>query len=294
MPPHLAHIAQEALANLSAPAAVANPSSLSSAPSQSPKQPFSFLAVLDFEATCDEQSGGGPRFGPQEVLEFPIVLLDTASGAVVSTFHHYVTPVVHPQLTPFCTQLTGITQQMVSPSSGALPFATVWAHANEWLHKQGLLPSAGGPPTFAFATCGDWDLRQMLPAQLAQMGVSKRDIAAHWASWINVKDAFNSFYQPKVPARGMTDMLQKLRIPLQGRHHSGIDDSKNIAAVCARMLQDGCVFRYTYQRKEKAAVAAAPNGAAAPAAAPSPSSAFAPGPSALQSALGRSQQSRFQ
>jgi len=29
-------------------------------------------------------------------------------------FHEYVRPVGHPILTEFCTQLTGITQQMVS------------------------------------------------------------------------------------------------------------------------------------------------------------------------------------
>ena len=32
---------------------------------------------------------------------------------IESTFHMYVQPIVHPQLTPFCTELTGIIQAMV-------------------------------------------------------------------------------------------------------------------------------------------------------------------------------------
>jgi hypothetical protein len=42
-------------------------------------QPYRYLAVLDFEATCDDSQG----FGPQEIIELPIVLLDTSTGAVV-------------------------------------------------------------------------------------------------------------------------------------------------------------------------------------------------------------------
>jgi len=32
---------------------------------------------------------------------------------VVAEFQTYVKPVIHPQLTPFCTELTGITQDKV-------------------------------------------------------------------------------------------------------------------------------------------------------------------------------------
>jgi inhibitor of KinA sporulation pathway (predicted exonuclease) len=40
----------------------------------------------------------------------------------------------------------------------------------------------------------------------------------------------------------MTDMLDKLNIPLEGRHHSGIDDSKNTAKIMIKMIQDGLKY----------------------------------------------------
>ena len=43
----------------------------------------------------------------------------------------------------------------------------------------------------------------------------------------------------KYRARGMTDMLDSLGLELEGRHHSGIDDTLNIARVVVELLQRG-------------------------------------------------------
>lgn len=41
----------------------------------------------------------------------------------------------------------------------------------------------------------------------------------------------------------LTIMLEKLGMDYDGRPHSGLDDSKNIARIAVRMLQDGCELR---------------------------------------------------
>jgi len=41
----------------------------------------------------------------------------------------------------------------------------------------------------------------------------------------------------------MPDMLDLCKLKLQGKHHSGIDDSKNIAACATKTLEMG--FEYT-------------------------------------------------
>lgn len=46
---------------------------------------------------------------------------------------------------------------------------------------------------------------------------------------------------------GMTGMLQKCGLELEGRHHSGIDDTRNIARVLWKMLEEG----YTDPRMKK-------------------------------------------
>ena len=66
-----------------------------------------YLLVLDFEATCGES--GFPRH-QMEVIEFPTLVYDLQEKKEVGRFHEYVKPVIRPQLTGFCTSLTGITQ----------------------------------------------------------------------------------------------------------------------------------------------------------------------------------------
>ena len=69
-----------------------------------------YLLVLDFEATCGES--GFPK-DQVEIIEFPTIVYDLQEKKELGRFHEYVKPVIQPQLTEFCTQLTGITQ--VSP-----------------------------------------------------------------------------------------------------------------------------------------------------------------------------------
>jgi len=66
-----------------------------------------YLLVLDFEASCGES--GFPR-DQMEIIEFPTIVYDLQEKKEVGRFHEYVKPVIRPQLTEFCTKLTGITQ----------------------------------------------------------------------------------------------------------------------------------------------------------------------------------------
>ena len=47
----------------------------------------------------------------QEIIEFPILKLNGRTMEIESTFHMYVQPVVHPQLTPFCTEVRALAGQ---------------------------------------------------------------------------------------------------------------------------------------------------------------------------------------
>lgn len=204
---------------------------------------FTHLCVLDFEATCLD----GVRIFPQEVIEFPVVILDIASRQVVGEFHQYVKPTAHPQLSAFCTELTGIQQHTVD---SATPFPEVYTSLKEWMKKERLFPddpSGSGSAhaeaiRYAFVTCGDWDLKTCLPHQLSHL-----QLASHtcFQQWINLKFAFVHMYGGK--PLGMDGMLAKLQMPLVGRHHSGIDDARNIASIAKRMLADGWVPKITSQ-----------------------------------------------
>lgn len=71
---------------------------------------FDYLVVIDFEATCDNKTS----LTPQEIIEFPAVLVNLETLRIQAVFRTYVKPVCHPQLTEFCKRLTGIQQEQVS------------------------------------------------------------------------------------------------------------------------------------------------------------------------------------
>jgi phosphohistidine phosphatase SixA len=123
-------------------------------------------------------------------------------------------------------------------NSGMSLFETLKLH-EQWLQKHNLV-NHDTPITsieqkrFPYVTCGDWDLKTCLPNQLAHHNMKMPNI---FRSWVNIKKAYGQFYYRK--ASGMTSMLNDLGLGLQGQHHSAIDDSKNIARVCSRMIADG-------------------------------------------------------
>ncbi len=65
------------------------------------------VLVIDLEATCDDADG--LPASDMEIIEIGAVWA-TAEGTVLDTFQALVRPVVRPQLTPFCRQLTNIQQ----------------------------------------------------------------------------------------------------------------------------------------------------------------------------------------
>ncbi|ELK26058.1 ERI1 exoribonuclease 3, partial [Myotis davidii] len=195
-----------------------------------PPQRYHYFLVLDFEATCDK-----PQIQPQEIIEFPILKLNGRTMEIESTFHMYVQPVIHPQLTPFCTELTGIIQAMVD---GQPSLQQVLERVDEWMAKEGLLdPNVKS----IFVTCGDWDLKIMLPGQCQYLGLP---VADYFKQWINLKKAY-SFAMGCWPKNGLLDMNKGLSLQHIGRPHSGIDDCKNIANIMKTLAYRGFIFKQT-------------------------------------------------
>ena len=209
---------------------------------------FDFYIVLDFEATCEENQ----RLPDQEVIEFPMVVVDAASLNVVSMFQQYVRPLRRPTLSPFCTQLTGIIQSTVDIAS---PFPAVWSAATSFLADLGVLSVSGAPPArkAVLVTCGDWDLKTMLPMQWSVSGFDPSKLPQLFHTWCNIKTVFKNAF-PTVQCHGMTDMLSHLGLALEGRHHSGLDDSKNIARILVSLVTRGVKVSATWRPVKPRAV----------------------------------------
>lgn len=202
-----------------------------------PQQPYRYLCVLDFEATCERNS---PPPRPQEIIEFPVVLLDTHTLTVVDEFHQYVRPIHHPKLTDFCTELTGITQAQVD---AGVTFPVCMELLRVWLVKNGLLADHGAPADTAThawlsVSCGKWDHDTMLPEQCATSGMRLPD---YFRQACDIKQVFDHVDHSRKKF-SMPMMLRRLGLELVGRHHSGIDDARNITRIAIELIRRGAVF----------------------------------------------------
>ncbi|NXJ60795.1 ERI2 exoribonuclease, partial [Rostratula benghalensis] len=207
-------------------------------------QPFGYLIVLDFEATCWRETG--PR--RPEIVEFPAVLLNTSTGEIESEFHTYVQPQEHPILSEFCTELTGITQNQVDEG---VPLNICLSQFLKWIQKiqkekkvifSSDIPShsTSEAKPCTFVTWTDWDLGVCLHYECKRKQLRKPDILN---SWIDLKATYRAFYNRK--PKGLSGALQDLGIAFAGREHSGLDDSRNTARLAWRLICDGCVLKVT-------------------------------------------------
>src|SRR5258707_686594 len=71
-----------------------------------------YYLIVDVEATCSDV-GAVPR-NEMEIIEIGAVVQDSRTFEIKSEFQSFVRPVRNPDLTEFCTQLTGISQAKVA------------------------------------------------------------------------------------------------------------------------------------------------------------------------------------
>ncbi|CAG8852829.1 31149_t:CDS:2, partial [Gigaspora margarita] len=92
-------------------------------------QPFQYYLCFDVEATCEQ--GGGFDY-KNEIIEFPVLLIESKTFNVVDVFHSYVKPSNNPVLSKFCIELTGIPQSTIDISPS---FPEVLCRFQDFLHS---------------------------------------------------------------------------------------------------------------------------------------------------------------
>jgi len=194
------------------------------------QQPFKHYLVLDFESTCQE----GSRIDPQEIIEFPCLLIRADDLSLVDKFHEYVKPVGKPLLTKFCKNLTGITQDMIQDKD---TFPDVLSRFVSWCESNGLDPSNS-----TFVTCGQWDLVSMLPQQCLYSGLAMPQMLDVGVSgeFVNIKLTYQNTTGKY--GKGLEAMQKHLGLQFEGRLHSGIDDCRNILSVMKCLVARGAIL----------------------------------------------------
>ena len=172
------------------------------------------ILVIDLEGTCDEPKP--PPFDP-EIIEIGVVIVDLRSRKILDKAQTFVRP-TKSWVTPFCTQLTGITKEDLTGAN-----ARSFPEAINWLKKF-------GTKNKVWASWGDYD-RTMFERQCVWEGVQYPFGPGH----VNIKTLFGLF-EGLNRGIGTKEAVEYYNLEWQGQHHRGMDDAWNIANVFLEML----------------------------------------------------------
>ena len=168
------------------------------------------IIIIDLEATCWQSAV--PHGQENEIIEIGLAFLDTATGEIIQNQGILIKP-QRSVVSPFCTELTTITQDLLDKNGVTF---------EEAIDK---LTDEYNPDLYTWASYGQYDIN-MLKKQCKSFSVPYPMGDEH----INVKVWFGEKFGLQKPT-GMNGALQLLNIPLEGTHHRGIDDAKNIAKI---------------------------------------------------------------
>ncbi|KAF7791248.1 hypothetical protein EIP86_002262 [Pleurotus ostreatoroseus] len=229
------------------------------------RQTYDAFLVLDVEATC--QLGTDFNYANEIIASHLITILSSSlsdsctlsfrNGLLekVDEFRSFVKPVWRPQLSSFCTKLTGITQDNVNQ---APTFATlVHTTFREFLVRNGLIDPITNEPLVRFCWCSDgpWDIRDFvvkqcfiskiaLPRWISGDVMDVRRVVARWQEKRDARSRSNGSAQASGTFLPLTRQLHVLGLGLfEGRQHCGMDDTRNVARIVVELARRGMPLR---------------------------------------------------
>lgn len=172
------------------------------------------LVVVDLEATCNDD----PRLpaAQMECIEIGAVHARFGAGGleVAGEFSRFVRPQLHPELSRFCQELTGIGQARVDAAD---PFPEVFAAFRAWVGATGAV---------AWGSWGAYDRKQL------ELDCARHGVPCELPPHRNLKREFTERLGLR-RSKGMKGALRIAGLELEGQHHRGIDDARNIARLQA-------------------------------------------------------------
>ncbi|ROI04379.1 DNA polymerase III [Chryseobacterium sp. G0240] len=169
------------------------------------------ILIVDLEATCWENRP--PRGQESEIIEIGVCIMNAKTGKISKNEGILVKP-RHSKVSPFCTELTTLTQNMLDSEGVVLDDAF------------DILRAEYDSEELTWASYGNYDLN-MLQNQARRFYLDYPMSDDH----INVKTLFGQVHPTIRKSVGMNRALGELDFTLEGTHHRGVDDARNIAKI---------------------------------------------------------------
>jgi len=171
--------------------------------------------IYDLEATCWR---GRPPRNVQEIIEIGALLVNDY-GEVEDVFSRFVRPVVSPNLSAFCEELTSITQEDVDR---AHTFDRVIEDFQDWGHIW--------DEDYVLCSWGSFDKRML------KQDCALHDLESDWVSpHINLKKQYQTIRRLRKPT-GLRRTVEREGFEFTGIHHRAIADAENLTKVFTKYL----------------------------------------------------------
>lgn len=171
--------------------------------------------IFDLEATCWE----GWDKSQNETIEIGAVLINEDKKNI-SEFQQFVKPLKHPILSEFCKNLTTINQEEVD---NAPFFSEAIDKFKDWFKCES--------ENYLLFSWGIYDKIQF-ESDCQIYGLDSTWVSKH----INLKQQYAEFKKLK-RSIGMKNALILENLEIEGTHHRGIDDARNIGKIFIKYFE---------------------------------------------------------
>lgn len=171
--------------------------------------------IYDLEATCWE---GRPPSVTPETIEIGAVKLNSY-GEVLGTFQRFIKPVIHPQLSLFCRQLTNIDQADINRAS---TFPDVIEDFKDWIDIW--------DEEYLLCSWGNFDQKML------QRDSELHHLEDEWTDdFINLRRQYYEMKGLRKP-RGLKKSVNVEGFEWSGDHHRAFDDAQNLAKIFVKYI----------------------------------------------------------
>jgi len=175
------------------------------------------ILCVDVEATCSDDASV-PR-EEMEVIEFGGVLLDRDTLEVIERIEFFIKPSLHTQLTPFCKELTHITQEQVDSGMTYVRALTLMRSFRERFGKD-----------FCWCSWGAFDKNQFIKDGILHGLSPLLEPDNHF----NLKEWFSNL-NDKRKGFGLNKAVAYKNLEFIGQHHRALSDAENVAQLLRTM-----------------------------------------------------------
>lgn len=173
--------------------------------------------IFDLEATCWSGNNLGKS---QEIIEIGAVRI-SAVGEYQGQFQKFVRPFMHPNLSAYCQELTGIQQEQIDRASN---YEKVTQSFIDWIDLD--------MNDYLLCSWGEKDI------EFLQNDCSQYDMDVDWLKpHIDLKVQYHRIKQLR-KKQGLYKTIDREGFEFEGNHHRALDDSINTAKIFVKYLDE--------------------------------------------------------